>query len=322
MDRVLALALAHRPFLFIISYDAKKLIVHELDKLPSDIFFKVDTFQNYTPRTLNKAVTLRKFPISFDAYKRSFDAVIEEIQQGNTYLLNLTKPTPIQSNLTLLEMFHLAQARYKLYYKGEFICFSPESFIEIKNQQITTYPMKGTIDASLPNAKERLLDSAKELAEHTMVVDLLRNDLSMVAKEVRVERFRYIEKIQAGNKELLQTSSKIVGKLEANWQANLSTILTTLLPAGSISGTPKKSTCAIIDRVEEYERGFYSGVFGVFDGTSLKSAIMIRYIEQNEKGLMYKSGGGITLDSDAHQEYQEMVDKVYIPTPSLGAMGA
>ena len=86
-----------------------------------------------------------------------------------------------------------------------------------------------------------------------------------------------------------------------------------LLPAGSISGTPKKRTLEIIKEVEEYERGYFSGVFGYFDGELFDSAVMIRFIENTPDGLVYKSGGGITLESNAESEYQEMQDKIYIP---------
>ena len=90
-----------------------------------------------------------------------------------------------------------------------------------------------------------------------------------------------------------------------------------LTPAGSITGTPKKSTRDIIHRVEEYERGFYTGVFGLFDGASLHSSVMIRFIEREDEKLYYKSGGGITIDSDPSSEYKEMIDKIYLPFGSL-----
>lgn len=173
--------------------------------------------------------------------------------------------------------------------------------------------MKGTIDATIPQAKSVILANQKEMAEHVMVVDLLRNDLNMVSKNVRVENFRYITKIDAGDKKLLQVSSHICGDLEDNWHENIGSILKKLLPAGSISGTPKKSTLDIIERIEKYDRDFFSGVFGVYDGTKLDSAVMIRFIEKTNKGFIYKSGGGITLESDPRSEYKEMLDKVYIP---------
>jgi para-aminobenzoate synthetase component 1 len=90
-------------------------------------------------------------------------------------------------------------------------------------------------------------------------------------------------------------------------------VLFTLLPAGSVTGAPKEKTVEIIRAVESYDRGFYTGIFGFFDGQSLTSAVSIRYIEQTTDGLVFKSGGGITALSDAESEYQEMIKKIYVP---------
>ena len=301
------------PFLFITSFDGEKIFAQSLDNLEGDIFYKLEDWRNYPVQTQNKDFTFSKFPVDFSTYKKAMDEVLEEIRSGNTYLLNLTFKTPIESSLTLKEIFTYARAKFKLCFKGEFICFSPERFIEIKDNTISTYPMKGTIDASLPHAKETILKDEKEKAEHVMIVDLMRNDIGIVATDIQVEKFRYVEKIKAGEKELLQVSSKITGQLPEEWKDNLGTILSQLLPAGSISGTPKKSTVNIIEKVEDFDRGFYTGIFGVFDGHALRSSVMIRFIEQEGDTLFYKSGGGITLDSDAHSEYKELLDKIYLP---------
>ena len=86
-----------------------------------------------------------------------------------------------------------------------------------------------------------------------------------------------------------------------------------LLPAGSISGAPKKKTVEIICKAENYKRGFYTGIFGFFDGEKLDSGVMIRYIEEQNGKLIFKSGGGVTTFSDEEKEYNEMIDKVYVP---------
>ena len=298
------------PFLFICDFKGNHVEAFTLDALADeDIEVVID--KNYCYN--NHPHSLNKKPILFENYKKKFDKIIEKIQAGETYILNLTQETPIESKQTLKEMYTLANAAYKLRFKEKFICFSPEQFIEIKESSIHTFPMKGTINAEIEHAQEKILADKKELAEHIMVVDLLRNDLSMVAKDVKVEQFRYISEIAAGDKKLLQVSSHISGNIGKNWHENIGTILQTLLPAGSISGAPKKSTLEIIESVEEYERGFFSGVFGLYDGVKLDSGVMIRYIEKTEKGFVYKSGGGITLDSDAQSEYQELLDKIYLP---------
>ncbi len=307
------LAAAGTPFLFIISYDKSEIVVRPLE---GDSSFRVSIRKPHEVESGPKspASCFKKDPVSFDAYKKAFDRVIEEIRAGNTYLLNLTFCTPIETGLSLEHIFETANAPYKLLYKDRFVCFSPEPFIKISpNGIIGTFPMKGTIDASIPNAEEAILSNEKEMAEHVMVVDLLRNDLGIVGRDVRVKKFRYIDRIPAAGKTLLQVSSKIEARLSLNWPAKLGEILDRMLPAGSITGTPKKRTCEIINSVESHERGFFTGVFGVFDGQSVDSAVMIRFIERTENGMIYKSGGGITIDSDAAAEYQEMIDKIYLP---------
>ena len=313
MQQINELASKREPFLFLLSYDLKKQFVQKLDELDSDIFFKIGKQRNYPKIPITKTYYLKKSPLAFQEYKKSLEKVLEEIREGNTYLLNLTFKTPIETDLSLKEIFTYAKAKYKLYFKDEFICFSPEKFIEIINNNIATYPMKGTIEASIPNAQDKILTDEKEMAEHVMIVDLMRNDLGMVGTNVQVEDFRYVEKIKAGEKELLQVSSKITATLPKNWNDTLGDLLQKLLPAGSITGTPKKSTINIIENIENYERGFYTGIFGIFDGTNLYSAIMIRFIEKKEDTLFYKSGGGITIDSDAQLEYKELIDKIYLP---------
>ncbi len=301
------------PFLFIVSYNKQNIFASPLNELDSDILYKIGSVRNYLPVNLSKPFYLKRNLIDFKQYKKTFDKVIEEIRSGNTYLLNLTFRTPIETNLNLHEIFCASKAEYKLYFKGEFICFSPEKFISIENNTISTYPMKGTIDASLPNAAQQILANKKEMAEHTMIVDLMRNDLGIVANDIKVESFRYIDSIKAGDEELLQVSSHISGILSNNWHSQIGDIIDNLTPAGSISGTPKKSTVNIINKVENYDRGWYTGVFGIYDGKSLHSAVMIRYIEQEGENIYYKSGGGITLDSNCESEYKEMVRKVYFP---------
>jgi len=313
MQQIDELASKREPFLFVLSYNLKQKFVQKLDELDNDILFKIGNQRNYPQTPIKKNYYLKKSPLDFKIYQQSLEKILEEIRAGNTYLLNLTFQTPIETNLTLKEIFTYAKAKYKLFFKDEFICFSPEKFIEIEGNQIATYPMKGTIEASIPNAREIILSNEKEMAEHVMIVDLMRNDLGMVAKSVEVEKFRYVEKIKAGDKELLQVSSKITANLPTNWHENLGNLLQKLLPAGSITGTPKKSTVNIIDNIENYERGFYTGVFGIFDGKNLYSAVMIRFIEKRDNKLYYKSGGGITIDSDTKLEYEELIDKIYLP---------
>ena len=302
------------PFLFVISYDLKKFYIEKLSDLPNNIKYKINS---NTSSKIKHKTKIEKFPITFHKYEKKFNLLQEEIKRGNTYLLNLTAKTKIQTEYSLDKIYEKVNAKFKLRFQNEndnFVCFSPERFIEIKKNKISTYPMKGTIDSSIPNAEAKILGDIKEMAEHTMVVDLLRNDLAIVSSKVRVDKFRYIDKINAGDKKLLQVSSKITGHLEDNWNERIGSIITSLLPAGSITGTPKKKTIEILEEVEDYNRDFYTGIFGIYDGKSLDSSVMIRFIEEDiNKQTYYKSGGGITCDSNASLEYQELIDKIYLP---------
>ena len=308
--------LEKEPFLFVLSYDLSKFYIEKLSNLPKTIKFELNSNEHNKSKDIKKS-KLEKFPISFEEYKNKFEVLQEEIRKGNSYLLNLTSKTKIDIDTSLDEIFENTNAKFKLRYKNlddDFVCFSPERFVEIKKNKIFTYPMKGTIDANIPNAEARILGDVKEMAEHTMVVDLLRNDLGIIGSKVRVEKFRYIDKINAGDKKLLQISSEISANLENDWNKKIGDIITSLLPAGSITGTPKRKTVEILEKLEDYNRDFYTGIFGVFDGEKLDSSVMIRFIEEDiDKNKFYKSGGGITCDSDVLNEYQELLDKIYLP---------
>ena len=254
-------------------------------------------------------------PVSKQEYTKAFAIVQGHLQYGNTFLLNLAFPSQVDTELSLEDIYHRSEAKYKLHLKDELVVFSPEIFVQIKDDYIYSYPMKGTIDAEAMGADLNILNDKKETAEHSTIVDLIRNDLSMVAKEVRVTKFRYIDTIKTNVNKLHQVSSEIRGKLSSDFHDRLGSILFTLLPAGSISGAPKPKTLEIIREAELYDRGYYTGVFGVYDGETLDSGVMIRYIEQTADGsLQYRSGGGITAMSDLETEYQELIDKIYVPT--------
>ncbi len=312
-DYLNRLGKAGEDFLFVIPYDKSDILAYPIDTVPPEIAccIKGREFGKAPATTEDIEYNLKKYPVNYEEYLSKFKQVQEHIASGDTYLLNLTQPTEIETSYTLEDFYTRSQADYKLYFRDQFVCFSPECFIEIKNNTVYTHPMKGTIDASVENAKEKILSDSKEFAEHTMIVDLMRNDLNMVGSNTKVERFRYIDDIYAGNKRLLQVSSEISSKLPTDWREHIGDILYTLTPAGSITGTPKKRTVEIIREIEGYDRGFYTGIFGVCRGNTLQSAVMIRFVEKAGDRLIYKSGGGITADSDAEMEYQEMQDKVY-----------
>jgi len=294
---------------FLIDFD-KNIFIQDIDKLEG-IYFKTPSFSLEPQIAKKDCKILKKYPIKFRKYKKIFKNIIREIENGNTYLLNLTQPTKIKTNCSLLEIFASSNAKFKLYFKNKFVCFSPERFVKIENNYIYTYPMKGTISSLEKNAIDKILNNPKEEAEHIMIVDLLRNDLGIIGRDVEVTKFRFVTEIKESK--LYQVSSEIRAKLN-NWQNNWLELILKLLPAGSITGTPKIKTTQIIKNTEKYNRGFYTGIFGITDEkTFLDSAVIIRYIEKKKNSFFYKSGGGITIDSDPKKEYNELISKIYIP---------
>lgn len=303
------------PFLFLIDFEMKAIRLHRLDMdLPPDLHYSFHENQAVASKDrLSTECIFKKYPVSFSEYDQAFNKIRAEILAGNSFLLNLTFPTLVKTNLTLEEIYRLSRAPYKMLLENHFVCFSPESFITIQNGIITTRPMKGTINASMPEAEKILLANIKETAEHHTVVDLLRNDLSRVSGEVTVQRFRYIEKIVTNTGAILQASSEITGRLPENYHRMLGSIIIAMLPAGSVSGAPKEKTLEIIRKTEQADRGYYTGICGIFDGENLDSAVMIRMIEMHNGMMRFRSGGGITFLSNAREEYEELIEKVYVP---------
>ena len=314
-DKMDELSERKEPFFFMVDFLMDHVEIYlENEILKSGLLID---FQNFTKKrtlhTSSQNFALKSFPETKKNYQKGFDHVQKNLRLGNSYLANYTRKTKIETNKSLEEIFYLSKAKYKVFYKNQFVFFSPETFVEIINHQIFTHPMKGTIDASIENAAEKLKNDVKEKAEHYTVVDLLRNDLSMVADEVKVEEFQRIDFLKTNKKNLFAMSSEISGKLKPEFLGKIGKIMKTLLPAGSILGAPKPKTLEIVLEAENFDRGFYTGVCGWFDGKKLDTCVMIRFIEKENNSLYFKSGGGITHLSKLADEFQEIKNKIYVP---------
>lgn len=375
IDKINRLASQDETFLFVINYQGNKAFIRQLSDInPEECLFDFEGRGNFSDEMKNNSEKIAEIswqiaPPLYEDYERSFDIVKNNIMAGNSYLTNLTCKVPVSCNLSLEDIFNQAKGKYKLLLRRKrnqaedkaqqkeeeaqnkadkkeenieeisnpFVCFSPETFVRIKNGRIYSYPMKGTLDASLPDAEKQLMEDRKEAAEHATIVDLIRNDLSRVAENVRVDKYRYIDVLHTNKGDILQTSSEISGSLPEDYRQHLGEILDAQLPAGSITGAPKDKTMQIIHEAEGYDRGFYTGIMGIYDQGELNSAVMIRFIEEenspvdfeadgeknfkaNEgkepkesRELYFKAGGGITSKSDCRREYEEVIQKIYLP---------
>lgn len=149
------------------------------------------------------------------------------------------------------------------------------------------------------------MEDRKEAAEHATIVDLIRNDLSRVAEDVRVDKYRYVDVLHTNKGDILQTSSEISGRLPEDYPHHLGEILDAQLPAGSITGAPKDKTMQIIQEAEGYDRGFYTGIMGIYDQGELNSAVMIRFIEEETSPVDFEADGEKEFQGKRRKEAEE-----------------
>lgn len=328
ISRMNALGDAGKPFFFVISHDLEHNLLVEPGAgghgRPAAFSLPMGEYASAESRLrLPEEIRFEPVPCPLSRYAASFAAVRGHLLRGDSYLLNLCVATPVKTNLTLRHLFRYARAPYRMYLGADgaaqdvhgrgCACFSPEPFVTVRGREIATFPMKGTADAADPDALRWLETDEKENRESATIADLMRNDLSMVASGVRVRRYRYITPVETRGGTILQCSSEIGGTLPQDWRSRLGDIMMRLLPAGSVTGAPKEATCQAIAEAEDMERGYYTGVFGLFNGRDLDSAVAIRFMEEAGGGLVYKSGGGITVMSRMEDEYREAIAKVYVP---------
>ena len=201
-------------------------------------------------------------------------------------------------------LFYFDYGNYKLF--GS----SPESQIVVKDRQATIYPIAGTFrrtgdDIRDAELAQKLYDDPKESAEHVMLVDLARNDLSRNCDVVKVETFKEVQYYS----HVIHLVSKVVGSLTAD--ADPLQIVAETFPAGTLSGAPKHNAMQLIDRYESLSRSFYSGSIGYmgFDG-EFNHAIMIRTFMSRNNTLYYQAGAGVVAKSVVESELQEVHNKL------------
>lgn len=304
------------PFLFGFDFELKNAFLIKNPLTQKDILFRTPDAANYelpaNPGNADLIIRISDF-IGKDDYRKGFESVMRAIERGDVSLCNYTIRTPVQINASFQELFMRTDSLFGLCYYNDFVSFSPERFVRISDGIISSNPMKGTIDAGLPDAENILLRDFKEDREHNATVDLIKSDLKKVASGVKLKRFKYIDHIKTNSGQLLQMSSEVTGELSAGYLSHLGDIIFSMLPAGSVSGAPKQAALQLIKSVEKQKRGYYTGIFGYFDGKTLDSAVLIRFIEREGDKIFYRSGGGITINSFCEQEYREAVQKIYIP---------
>jgi para-aminobenzoate synthetase component 1 len=265
---------------------------------------------------------------SRDAYQAAYQRVIEYILSGDCYQVNLTQRFTAACHgdpyTAFTRLQTIAKAPFAAFMEdgdNAVLSFSPERFLQVKNRQVMTQPIKGTRPRNPDPAidlrnKTELEASLKDRAENLMIVDLLRNDLGRVCSTGSINVTDLFETQSFTNVHHLV--STITGSLADT--RDVFALLQAGFPGGSITGTPKIRAMEIINELETVIRSVYCGAFAWIDfGGNMDSNICIRTLVKDADRIHCWGGGGVVADSVGDQEYQETLDKISLFMDALKA---
>ena len=313
------------------SYDSKNLFFSHLNfnksesRIPLIWFGKpkiVETIDKREIYKINpKRVNINKIKDVKDDehYKEKIDTIKKYLYEGDVYQINYTQPMQYQFDSgtafnLYIKLFQTAEPEFGCYLNinsNQIISMSPENFFTKINSGISSYPIKGTRKRSNNNIEDKqlikdLINSEKDKAEHLMIVDLIRNDLGKICK------YNSINVDELFNVKSYNTIHHMVTKIHGKIKSNITEkdIFTALFPGGSITGAPKQRAIEIIDEIENYSRGIYTGSMGLITGNgNMIFNIAIRTLTLNNKTITYPVGGGIVWDSNYEDERLEAIQK-------------
>ncbi len=255
-------------------------------------------------------------------YVQEVTALLDEIQQGNAYEVTYCQEfyaenVSIDPWTTYLDLHKRTNAPYSCFVRNGhnyLLSGSPERFVRKKDDRLISQPIKGTAKRGETKeyderVKETLMHNEKELAENVMIVDLVRNDLSRIAKRnsVQVDELCGLYTFETVH-QLISTVSA-----EISPETTFVDIMKALFPMGSMTGAPKMSAMQLIEKHETFRRGLFSGTVGYIDPNGdFDFNVIIRSIMYNEldRVISCPVGGAITIQSDPEQEYQECLVKI------------
>ena len=254
-------------------------------------------------------------------YQKKIQEIKNYLKIGETYQINYSNPIQYKYKKSKFDLYmylrDIAKPPNGIYLNtgmNEILSLSPEKFFEINNHIIHTYPIKGTINRSPILTKDiqlktQLMNSEKDKAEHLMIVDLLRNDLGKICEygSIKVKDLYKVKSFET----IHHMETDVYGTLFENIE--FKDIIKALFPSGSITGAPKERSMEIIDRVENYNRGIYTGSIGYLSKNGyMNFNVAIRTMYFNDNNGIYPVGGGIVWDSTAESERIEALNKAKI----------
>lgn len=300
-----------------------KKIYKLLSKIKLSRNFKADKNFNPAPPKLDSNFTKKGYICAVQKAK-------EYIRKGDIYQVNLSQQFNCQSRLPAFEIYRrlrrISPSCFSAYFDAggfQIISSSPERFLKVQGDSVTTRPMKGTRPRSKDRRqdaklKNELLNSAKDKAELLMIVDLERNDLGRVCSydSIKVPVLRQLEEYST----VFQATATVCGKLHKD--KDRIDLLRACSPGGSITGCPKIRAMQIIGELEPSRRSIYTGCLGYlsFSG-DMDFNILIRTILKKKDKLYFGAGGGIVADSQPEEEYQETLVKAKGIFKAIGGEG-
>ena len=308
--------------LFVVDHETSELYFVAVGATDSEAERKLETMENdlktfpgvISTGTVGKMIS----NLTFEQYEQKLGAIRRHLEEGDTYQVNFSQRFSGDCTRDPWEIYKVLSeknsAPYSCFFDfGDFqiISSSPELLLSKSGSKLVTKPIKGTAPRGRNASEdrqniERMLASPKEAAELAMIVDLERNDFGKVCKpgSVRVVAHRDVEKYAR----VIHTVSTVEGTILQN--KDFFDAVGAVFPGGSITGCPKKRTMEIIDELEDFRRGIYTGSAGFvgFDGNGVMN-ILIRTILLLSGKLYYQVGGGVVIDSSARAEYDETFQK-------------
>ena len=265
-----------------------------------------------TPTTVTPNTETRRFPDA-DTYMRGVEQCKEHIRRGDAFQIVLSQRAEKRTAIGAVELYRALRrinpSPYLFLLELDGIALvgsSPETLVKREEERASVNPIAGSTSPGGGDA-ERLLGSAKDRAEHIMLVDLGRNDLSRVCVPGTVEVQRFMEPERYSH--VTHLVSEVVGELRDGIEAF--DVLRATFPAGTVSGAPKVRAMQIISELEGYRRGPYAGaVLYSLPGGPLDACIAIRTVVLHEGRALLQAGAGIVAESDPRAEHEECLRKL------------
>jgi anthranilate synthase component I len=296
----------------LVRFDHARGLAEVLRGDPTDVTSRLEGPLVHPGRASAKRGPTRRHPSRFE-FERGVGRAKEHIRAGDAFQIVLSQRAERPTQAAALDLYRALRRVNPSPYLfllelGEvaLIGSSPETLVKAEGTRASLNPIAGTTRRGEGDA-ERLLASEKERAEHVMLVDLGRNDLSRVCVpgSVHVERFLEPERFS----HVTHLVSEVVGELNAG--VTSFDLLRACFPAGTVSGAPKVRAMQIISELEGYRRGAYAGAVGYFlPGSAFDTCIAIRTIVLHDGVALLQAGAGIVSDSEPAAEHQECLNKL------------